>query len=94
MQGGVINWSNTEQNWIIGGFFSGYFIAHVPAGNLCDKYGGRPVLLSGIAISTAITVISPIAINNLPFFVIVLMRIAVGIAQVIYRKYNIKLKLK
>lgn len=38
------NWTEKQQGWILSSFYVGHLIGHLPAGMLCEKFGGKWVL--------------------------------------------------
>ncbi|GJQ72218.1 hypothetical protein Trydic_g3309 [Trypoxylus dichotomus] len=56
--GGILDWTNTEQHYVIGSFYIGYCIGHIPAGILCDHFGALAILLR-IIMGLAQSVIFP-----------------------------------
>ncbi|XP_071940952.1 sialin-like [Antedon mediterranea] len=55
------DWNMKTQQDILGAFYYGYFVTPMVGGWLVGKYGGFPVILSGVAISSLITLLSPFA---------------------------------
>ncbi|GJQ72220.1 hypothetical protein Trydic_g3311 [Trypoxylus dichotomus] len=85
LSGGVIEWTNHEQNLVLGAFYPGYLIGHIPTGILADKYGARYVFSIGMGVSTALCLITPIVVVNTPYWVTIILRNVMGLGQsVIY----------
>ncbi|KAK9693163.1 Major Facilitator Superfamily [Popillia japonica] len=85
LSGGVIDWSNREQNLVLGAFYPGYLIGHLPVGILSDQYGGRWVFGIGLFISTVITLATHIVVIKFPYWATMILRNIMGLGQsVIY----------
>lgn len=61
--GGTFYWSEQLQGVILGAFFWGYVITHIPGGILAEKYGGKYTLSLGILSTAIFTLLTPMAIN-------------------------------
>ncbi|CRK93649.1 CLUMA_CG007178, isoform A [Clunio marinus] len=61
--GGSFQWSESQQGLILGAFYWGYVITHIPGGILAEKFGGKWVLGLGILSTAIFTVITPWVIN-------------------------------
>lgn len=90
-KGGVIEWTNHQQNLVLGAFYPGYFMGHLPAGILSDVYGGRYVFAIGMMISTALTLITPIVVVNTPYYITIVLRNMMGLGQVRFLFYCFQL---
>lgn len=53
-------WSGGTQGWILGAFFYGYMLTHIPGGILSDKFGGKYTLGLGILSTAIFTLLTPI----------------------------------
>lgn len=71
-----------DQQVLLGIFFLGYFIFHVPGGYLSDVYGPRIVLSTAILMSSLFTLISPPVVLYTHYWLFVAVRFFIGIAQV------------
>ena len=63
MGAGTFEWSEQLQGIILGAFFWGYVITHIPGGILAEKYGGKYTLSLGILSTAIFTLLTPLAIN-------------------------------
>ena len=61
--GGQFEWSEQLQGVILGAFFWGYVITHIPGGILSEKFGGKYTLGLGILSTAVFTLITPVVIN-------------------------------
>lgn len=61
--GGDFDWSENTQGIILGAFFWGYVITHIPGGILSEKFGGKYTLSLGILSTAVFTLITPVVIN-------------------------------
>lgn len=61
--GGEFEWSEQLQGVILGAFFWGYVITHIPGGILSEKFGGKYTLGLGILSTAIFTVITPVTIH-------------------------------
>ncbi|EGG23483.1 hypothetical protein DFA_05616 [Cavenderia fasciculata] len=59
-----LGWTNSFKGVLLAGFFMGYIILQIPSSILCDKFGGKKVLLVGLTMSTICTVILPPAAHS------------------------------
>ncbi|XP_067626046.1 putative inorganic phosphate cotransporter [Eurosta solidaginis] len=76
--GGEYDWSQEMQGYIIGSFYIGYILGHVPAGLLSERYGAKWVLVGGMAASTIITLITPLSIDHLGPIALIILRTIQG----------------
>jgi len=74
-------WEKKIQGHILGAFFYGYLISQIPGGILAEKYGGKWVLAAFVCLSTASTLLTPIA-ARLGFMLLITLRILCGIGSV------------
>eukprot|EP01113_Clastostelium_recurvatum_P023708 TRINITY_DN2825_c0_g1_i3.p1 TRINITY_DN2825_c0_g1~~TRINITY_DN2825_c0_g1_i3.p1 ORF type:complete len:485 (+),score=73.74 TRINITY_DN2825_c0_g1_i3:107-1561(+) len=72
-------WSSEVHGLVLSSFFWGYIITQMPAGFLCDKFGGKNVLGAGIALAGAFTIITPFTASSLPL--LLLCRCMTGIVE-------------
>lgn len=61
--GGDFEWSEQLQGVILGAFFWGYVITHIPGGILSEKFGGKYTLGLGILSTAIFTIITPVTIH-------------------------------
>lgn len=80
---GSFQWSEKEQGLILSAFFPGYVITHIPGGFMSDAFGGKHVLGIGVLISGILSVLTPLAIKLGDWYMLVVLRFVIGLAQVI-----------
>ncbi|XP_030383965.1 putative inorganic phosphate cotransporter [Scaptodrosophila lebanonensis] len=78
---GIYDWSEQVQGIILGAFYVGYLLTHLPGGILTDKYGGKWVLTIGMAFSAIASIFSPLAITQGGPWALAVMRGVMGIGQ-------------
>lgn len=52
-------WSSADQANVLGSFYIGYIITHLPGGYLADKYGPKRVMGYGVLMGAACTILTP-----------------------------------
>lgn len=65
---------------ILGGFYIGYLITHVPAALLCNYFGGKYVLCLGILSTAILTLLTPLVADIFDLYGMVILRILMGLA--------------
>ncbi|XP_070496442.1 putative inorganic phosphate cotransporter isoform X2 [Chironomus tepperi] len=60
---GTFEWDEEQIGIILGAFFWGYVITHIPGGLLSEKFGGKYTLALGILSTAIFTLITPVVIN-------------------------------
>jgi len=83
MNEGEFNWSSTQQGLLLGAFFYGYTVSQLPGGYLAGRYGMKIVFGVGNLVSSAMTLISPVAART-SFELFVVVRTIQGLAQGVY----------
>lgn len=78
---GEYEWSEQLQGIVLGSFYIGYLLTHLPGGVLADKYGAKWVLGLCVFISGLTTACSPIAIKMGEAVGLIIIRIVMGAAQ-------------
>lgn len=81
IQGGRFEWSNTEESWILCGFYCGYLFSHIPGGWLADKLGARHVMGFCIVSSSIVTFFYPVAIETRSLVLAIMLRVLIGFLQ-------------
>lgn len=79
----MYKWSTTEQGIIMGSFYIGYLLTHIPGGILAEIFGGKQVLGLGILFTALTTLIHPLVIQNSngQYWPLVILRIIVGLGE-------------
>ncbi|GBN14171.1 Putative inorganic phosphate cotransporter [Araneus ventricosus] len=67
---GEFDWSPAIQGYIHGSGFMGYVIALMPGGILAETYGAKIIVLSGLLLSTASHLLSPLAARSSSYLMI------------------------
>ncbi|GJQ72221.1 hypothetical protein Trydic_g3312 [Trypoxylus dichotomus] len=75
------SWSEMDQQILLGIFFVGYFLNHLPGGYLSDRYGPRLVLSTGILCSSVLTMLTPVVVVYTHYWVFVVVRFFIGMSQ-------------
>lgn len=75
------NWSSHDQSLILGAYFYGYLVTSLPAGVLAERFGGRNLVGSMLAISALLTAFTPLAATY-GLWVIVANRALLGVCGV------------
>ena len=78
---GRYDWSEELQGFILGAFFLGYMIAHIPGGIMSSKYGSKYLVIASISITSLSTLLTPIAIINGGAVALIILRIVSGLAE-------------
>ncbi|KAI5698092.1 hypothetical protein M8J75_001563 [Diaphorina citri] len=65
------DWDETTQGLILGSFYWGYVIMHIPGGLLAQKFGGKHTLGFGILSTAIFTILTPMAAYMGPVWLIV-----------------------
>ncbi|EDW76097.2 uncharacterized protein Dwil_GK15280 [Drosophila willistoni] len=78
---GIYNWDEQTQSNILGVFYGGYIISHLPGGILADKYGAKWVLGICTLGSGICTILSHVAIVVGGSWCLMVMRVFMGLAQ-------------
>ncbi|MGH0178123.1 UNVERIFIED_CONTAM: hypothetical protein FKN15_076677 [Acipenser sinensis] len=76
----VYNWDSDTQGWILGSFFYGYLFTQIPGAYLARKFGGKWFLGLGILGTATLTLLTPVAAELGPGFVIGI-RVLIGIGE-------------
>jgi ACS family sodium-dependent inorganic phosphate cotransporter len=52
-------WDKTTQGWVMSSFFGGYLFTQIAGGLLADRFGGKPVLATGVIFWSLFTALTP-----------------------------------
>ena len=80
--GGEFKWDAKESSVILGSIFYGYISMLFAGGLLAQRFGGKRVMLIGLATSSVLTLLTPVAARNGDFPGILVVRILMGMGQV------------
>lgn len=75
---GPFKWDTKQQGIVLGSFFYGYIFTQLPGGLLAERFGGKLVLLVGIAWTALLTLLTPIIAEVGDFAGIITLRILEG----------------
>ncbi|XP_039770205.1 sodium-dependent phosphate transport protein 3-like [Ornithorhynchus anatinus] len=75
------DWSSETQGIILSAFFYGSMLTQIPGGYLAGLLGGKLVAGAGLLVSSALTLLTPLA-SDLGAAYLVALRVAQGMAQV------------
>ncbi|XP_043644208.1 putative inorganic phosphate cotransporter isoform X1 [Drosophila teissieri] len=75
------NWSEKTKSLLLSSFFWGYVITQVPAGQLARKYGGKVMILSGLAICSVLNILTPICARIGGWQLVCALRVVEGLCQ-------------
>lgn len=77
---GPFVWSKDIQGHILGSFFYGYLVSQIPAGMLAERYGGKWVFFGFSALSTLMTLLTPVA-AQMHWIMLIVVRVIAGIGS-------------
>ena len=69
------------QGLILSSFYIGYFISHIPAGILSARFGGKFVLLGGLALDCCFSFAIPTIVDFGGATALIILRIIVGVGE-------------
>jgi MFS family permease len=78
---GPFVWEKEIQGHILGAFFYGYLVSQIPGGLLAERYGAKWVLTGFLGLSTAATLLTPVAART-NFVLLIILRVLCGIGSV------------
>ncbi|GJQ72223.1 hypothetical protein Trydic_g3314 [Trypoxylus dichotomus] len=81
IEGGQHDWNEEMQGYMLSAFFVGYFFGQIPGGISADLLGGRITYVSGVGLSSGLTILFPWIINLLPWYWVCIGRMLIGISQ-------------
>ncbi|KOB73027.1 Uncharacterized protein OBRU01_11390 [Operophtera brumata] len=59
----LFEWSEVTQGLLLGSFYYGYVLTHIPGGMLAERFGGKWVLGLGLLSTAICTIITPITVR-------------------------------
>lgn len=71
-ESGEFDWDAQTQGWVLGGFAIGYVTTMLMGGILSQKFGGKWLFGTGVAISSALGLLAPIAAKTDPYLLVAL----------------------
>ncbi|XP_046394163.1 putative inorganic phosphate cotransporter isoform X1 [Ischnura elegans] len=79
--GGTYDWSEEIQGIVLGAFFWGYAITHLPGGRIADIYGGKYVLAIGLLITAFFTLLTPVVAEKGGVTWMIVIRLVEGLGE-------------
>ncbi|KAK5646079.1 hypothetical protein RI129_004543 [Pyrocoelia pectoralis] len=74
------NWDSKTQGFVLSSFFYGYILTQLIGGWLATKFGGKQIFGIGIAVTAALTVITPFVAKQ-SFYLLIAVRVIEGIFE-------------
>lgn len=65
---------------ILGSFYFGYIITHIPGALLCGYFGGKYVLCLGVLFTAIFTLLTPLVSELCDMYGMVTLRVSMGLA--------------
>lgn len=81
VSGVKFNWSEYDQNLILGSFFWGYLLTELPGGRMAEMIGARPVFGYSMLLASMVTLLTPMA-AKLGLYCIIICRAFLGFTLV------------
>lgn len=75
------NWSEYEQNLLLGSFYWGYFLTELPGGRMAEMIGARSVFGYSMLLSSMVTLLTPFA-AKINYYCLILCRMFLGFTLV------------
>ncbi|XP_014215997.1 putative inorganic phosphate cotransporter [Copidosoma floridanum] len=77
----VYDWSEYTQGVILGSFYWGFVVSHVPGGIAAERYGGKHTLGLGLASTAICTILTPLSVAWGGAIGLTLLRILMGLCE-------------
>lgn len=78
----LFEWSQATQGLILGSFYYGYVLTHIPGGMLAERFGGKWVLGFGLLSTAICTFITPITVKMGGATALFILRVIEGFGEV------------
>ncbi|OXU27024.1 hypothetical protein TSAR_003443 [Trichomalopsis sarcophagae] len=78
---GTYDWSEYTQGIILGSFYWGYVLSHVPGGIIAERFGGKHTLGVGIFTTALFTLLTPWAIDWGGATALIFLRVVMGLCE-------------
>lgn len=75
------DWDEKLQGIILGSFYIGYVITHVPGGVVASRYGGKYTLILGLGVSSFFTLLTPKIVMAGGSYALIASRIVIGLGE-------------
>lgn len=76
------DWDEATQGIILGSFYYGYVLTHVPGGMLAERYGGKWLLGLGLLSTALCTLLTPVVVKAGGSPALIVLRIVEGLGEV------------
>ncbi|XP_012545589.1 putative inorganic phosphate cotransporter [Bombyx mori] len=77
----LFEWSEATQGLILGSFYYGYVLTHIPGGMLAERFGGKWVLGLGLLSTAICTFITPITVKMGGATALFILRVLEGLGE-------------
>lgn len=77
----LFEWSEATQGLILGSFYYGYVLTHIPGGMMAERFGGKWVLGLGLLSTAFCTIITPIAVKSGGATALFILRVVEGLGE-------------
>lgn len=78
----LFEWSEVTQGLLLGAFYYGYILTHIPGGMLAERFGGKWVLGLGLLSTAVCTFITPITVKMGGATALFILRVIEGLGEV------------
>jgi MFS family permease len=78
----IFDWDEKTQGLILGAFFWGYLVTHMPGGILAEKFGGKWTLGLGILSTAVLTLLTPVVVKAGGASALIALRVVEGLGEV------------
>ncbi|XP_055382761.1 putative inorganic phosphate cotransporter [Condylostylus longicornis] len=77
----LFNWNEFQQGNILSAFFFGYVITHLPGAILCEKFGGKIILIIAMLVCSISSIITPLVTLYGGYIALCATRVIQGLGQ-------------
>lgn len=77
----VYEWQEDTKSYVLSSFFWGYIVTQIPGGHIAQKYGAKTLLLIGITLCSALTLLTPLAVEIGGWQLLFALRVVQGLLQ-------------
>jgi len=82
LQQGIFNWDPQRQGLLLGAFYYGYAPQQIIGGIIVRKFGGKLLILLGLALTSVLTLLTPLITTIGGFGALFAIRLLEGVGQV------------
>lgn len=76
------DWDEATQGIILGSFYYGYVLTHIPGGMLAERYGGKWLLGLGLLSTALCTLLTPVVVKAGGAWALIVLRVVEGLGEV------------